>query len=185
MKERILELRKKGLTIDEIIKEIGCAKSTVSYHINNNGLGGKIITEKLISEINEFYLSHSKKETAKHFGVGTSTVTKYTKNKRLCLTDDERKEKAVKAVVKRRQKIKEMAVEYKGGSCQRCDYNKYIGALEFHHMDPNEKDFLISRKGHCTSWEKIKKELDKCILVCANCHREVHEEERNNNKGVS
>ena len=184
MKEKILELRKKGLKIDEIVKELGCAKSTVSYHINNNGLGGKVMTYSLISEINEYYLTHTKAETAKHFGIGVSTVTKYTKNKRVYLSEEERKEKAVKAVVKRRQKVKEMAVEYKGGSCQRCGYDKYVGALEFHHMDPNEKDFLISRKGYCTSWGKIKKELDKCILVCANCHREVHEEERAN-KGLS
>lgn len=185
MKEKILELRRNGLTIDEIVNEVDCAKSTVSYHIKNNGLGGKVITDELIDKINEYYLTHSKNETAKYFGIGGSTVTKYTKNKRIYLTDDERKEKAVKAVVKRRQKIKEMSVEYKGGSCQKCGYDKYIGALEFHHLDPNEKDFLISKKGHCASWEKVKKELDKCILVCANCHREVHEEERNKNKGLS
>jgi hypothetical protein len=142
------------------------------------------IEKTKISEIQEYYLTHSLEETAKFFNIGKTTVKKYAK-KRVYLTEEERKEKAVKSVVKRRKKIKELAVEYKGGKCERCGYNKYIGALEFHHKDPNEKDFLISRKGHCTSWEKIKKELDKCILVCANCHREIHEEERNNNKGLS
>jgi hypothetical protein len=84
----------------------------------------------------------------------------------------------VDSVNARRRKIKQMAVEYKGGKCQynECGYNKYIGALEFHHLDPNEKDFSIGRSGHCTSWEKVKKELDKCVLVCANCHREIHGE---------
>lgn len=81
---------------------------------------------------------------------------------------------AVDAVVKRRKKVKQLAVDYKGGKCSKCDYKKCIDALEFHHIDPKEKDFNISRKGHCTNWERIKLELDKCILVCANCHREIH-----------
>lgn len=67
-----------------------------------------------------------------------------------------------------------MAVAYKGGVCQCCKYNKYIGALEFHHINPDEKDFGISVKGYTISWENNKKELDKCVLVCSNCHREIH-----------
>lgn len=147
---------------------------------------GKKISDELIHKINELYNSgKSSREVAKEVGVSKTTVLEYVKPKTNRLTDEERKANRVKSVTKRRQTLKKMAIEYKGGSCQRCGYDKYIGALEFHHMDPNEKDFLISRKGHCTSWEKIKKELDKCILVCANCHREIHEEERNNNKGLS
>jgi len=82
---------------------------------------------------------------------------------------------AVDAVQKRRENVKILAVEYKGGKCQNpeCGYNKYVGALEFHHTD-GDKDFGISTKGHCRSWEIIKKELDKCIMLCSNCHKEVH-----------
>lgn len=69
--------------------------------------------------------------------------------------------------------IKEMAVRYKGGECVKCGYNKCIGALEFHHVDRTQKDFNISHKGYTRSWEKVKEELDKCELVCANCHREI------------
>lgn len=50
---------------------------------------------------------------------------------------------------------------------------EYIGALEFHHKD-GEKDFGIAAKGHTKSWERIKEELDKCVLVCSNCHKEIH-----------
>jgi formate-dependent nitrite reductase cytochrome c552 subunit len=46
--------------------------------------------------------------------------------------------------------------------------------LEFHHLEPSEKDFGIGSKGHTRSFEKIKLELDKCNLLCANCHREEH-----------
>lgn len=68
--------------------------------------------------------------------------------------------------------MRRKAIEYKGGVCQLCGYDKCTEALEFHHyMD--EKNFGISQKGYTRSWEKVKKELDICILLCANCHREV------------
>ena len=67
-----------------------------------------------------------------------------------------------------------MAIEYKGGVCERCGYNRCIEALEFHHTDSKGKDFSISEKGYTRSWTMVKKELDKCILLCANCHREIH-----------
>lgn len=80
----------------------------------------------------------------------------------------------VEAVQKRRQKVKQMSVEYKGGKCEKCGYNKCIAALDFHHINPNEKEFGISFRGYTRSWEKVKQELDKCMLLCANCHRELH-----------
>jgi len=81
----------------------------------------------------------------------------------------------VQATQRRREDVKKMAIAYKGGECSICGYNKCVAALEFHHLNPNEKDFGISAKGYTRSWEKIKEELDKCIMVCANCHREIHE----------
>ena len=80
----------------------------------------------------------------------------------------------VEAVQRRRDKIKEMSVQYKGNKCCMCGYDKYIGALEFHHLDSSQKDFGISAKGYTRSFEKVKEELDKCILVCSNCHKEIH-----------
>ncbi|MBP7057990.1 hypothetical protein KBB06_01465 [Candidatus Gracilibacteria bacterium] len=76
------------------------------------------------------------------------------------------------AVAKRRKNIRQQAISYKGGKCHLCGYNRCIEALEFHHFDTN-KEFGISQKGYTRSWETVKKELDKCILLCANCHREV------------
>lgn len=62
-----------------------------------------------------------------------------------------------------------------GGCCSRCGYKRNIAALEFHHLDPNEKEFQIDlRHFSNSSLEKLKQELDKCILLCANCHREEH-----------
>jgi len=67
--------------------------------------------------------------------------------------------------------LKELAFEYLGGKCRVCGYNRCLSAIDFHHRDPREKDFTISTK---MSWEMIVKELDKCVAVCATCHREVH-----------
>lgn len=73
-----------------------------------------------------------------------------------------------------RKFYKVWGVEYKGGKCQYCGYNKCLEALDFHHLDPRKKDFNMSDRNLTCDWDKIKKELDKCILVCANCHREIH-----------
>jgi len=74
----------------------------------------------------------------------------------------------------KRLRLKDWAVRYKGGKCSLCQYGKCLRALEFHHLDPGEKDFDVSsRLG--TSPEVLRRELDKCILVCSNCHREIHD----------
>lgn len=84
----------------------------------------------------------------------------------------DRREELIKAVAKLRRKIKLLSVQYKGGKCQICGYNKYVGALDLHHIK-GQKSFSIGDKGYTRSWERTKQELDKCILVCANCHREL------------
>ena len=67
-----------------------------------------------------------------------------------------------------------MVIEYKGGKCMLCGYDKYEGALDLHHIDDSKKEFGLSTRGLTRSWEKTKQEADKCLLVCANCHRELH-----------
>ena len=63
---------------------------------------------------------------------------------------------------------------YKGGKCEYCNYDTYVGALEFHHKDPSGKDFTISKiKSHKFD-DVIIAELDKCLLLCSNCHKEEH-----------
>jgi hypothetical protein len=89
-------------------------------------------------------------------------------------TYKDRAEYLKKAVVKRRRKIKELLIAYKGGECCICSYKRYAGALDLHHLDVKQKDFGLSVRGLTRAWEKSKKEADKCVLVCANCHREIH-----------
>lgn len=79
------------------------------------------------------------------------------------------------AVKKRRRKLREMARTSKGNKCIICGYDKCQRALSFHHLDPSKKEFNLSAKGLTRSWDKIEKEIEKCVLVCANCHMEIHE----------
>ena len=77
------------------------------------------------------------------------------------------------SVILWRKRVKQKLIEYKGGKCDFCGYDKCNRSLQFHHLDPNEKDFSIS--GKSLSFEKLKSEVDKCVLVCANCHCEIHD----------
>jgi len=77
-----------------------------------------------------------------------------------------------------RMRAKNELIEYKGGCCSKCGYDKRVpGAYDFHHRDPNEKEFSIS-KYSVLNIGRLKKEVDKCDLVCKNCHAEIHDADR-------
>ncbi len=227
-REKILELRKKGYTINDIVSELGCAKSTISYHINKNNLGGNIngflfgisdekireiismknnnktypeilskieITEdklikicrnhkinrvsntisKTFDKVNilDYYLKvKSLKKTALYFNTSRSTIRKFIDDENI-LQKRGRTISKSQSVIDWRKRSKMKLIEYKGGKCEICGYNKSINALHFHHRNSEEKDFQIGGKSY--SFEKLKKEADKCIMVCSNCHSEIHE----------
>jgi hypothetical protein len=77
---------------------------------------------------------------------------------------------------RQRTRVKRRCVEYKGGKCQSCGYCKSMRVLSFHHRDPEQKEFSIAGK-MTWAWARLMKELDKCDLLCANCHLETHDEE--------
>lgn len=70
--------------------------------------------------------------------------------------------------------LKQFCINYKGGKCQNCGYCKNTSALAFHHLDPLTKDFNISEVNGTMFSLKLQQELDKTILVCFNCHQEIH-----------
>jgi hypothetical protein len=70
-------------------------------------------------------------------------------------------------------RYKQQAVDYKGGKCEKCGYNKCLACLDFHHIDPSQKD-PDWRKMNKRAFKNIKDELDKCTLLCKNCHGEKH-----------
>lgn len=178
LKEKIIELRKEGKSFGKISEELKCSQSTVSKWCNYADLSDiglkkyKELSLEEIEELKDFYKTHTKKETALKFGISETTVIKHSDKK------SKVKVNLLETRLKRRNLIKIKAVEYKGGKCSRCNYDRCITALDFHHINPEEKDFTIA-KYYNLSWDKIKIELDKCILVCANCHREIHYEIKN------
>jgi len=173
-KEILVEYVKSGLSLGDISKQVGKGKTTVRYWLdkyklktNNLSFKDKGVVEygdsrccircKNDKPISEFYQRRGKEGGSVYCKICTSEQT--TERQRL---------------------FKGLCVEYKGGKCQveGCGYNKYIGALEFHHLDPTQKDFSISDVKGYKFTKKITEELDKCILVCSNCHREIHEIKR-------
>ena len=72
-----------------------------------------------------------------------------------------------------RQKLKLNLLRAHGSQCSICGYNKCMSALEFHHLNSEEKEFSLGQNTNIAT-EKALKETEKCILICANCHREIH-----------
>ena len=86
---------------------------------------------------------------------------------------DNNTRKHQKTILRRSMKLQ--AVKLLGGKCCKCGYNKCIDALEFHHENQDEKEFKLG-SGNTMSWKDYKSEAMKCILVCSNCHKEIHSE---------
>lgn len=170
-KQLVIELRKSGKTYNEIHDLTGVAKSSISDICRPVGLGGQqnvvVLTEELIKHAQELYNKIGNiKKVAKEVGVCSQRLSK------ILILNEPSNISRNEAVVNWRKRTKIKLIEYKGGKCECCGYSKCIEALEFHHLDPSKKDFQIS--GTSKSFEILKNEADKCILVCANCHREIH-----------
>jgi hypothetical protein len=73
----------------------------------------------------------------------------------------------------RKEQIKKLKLHF-GGKCTKCGYNKYLQALDFHHLDPKEKEFGLGENRSGRSFKKMIEEASKCALLCCRCHREVH-----------
>lgn len=177
LKEKILTLREEGQSYNEIANKLACSKATISYHckranLNNIGLSKDKTTNELVLKIHELEENgFGNLEISKKLNLGITTVRKY------CSIKIKRKRNFTKSecVSNWRQRMKIKAVDYKGGECIVCGYKKSMRSLSFHHLNPNNKEFSLA-SGNTRSWEKMKKELDKCVLVCSNCHAEIHDE---------
>lgn len=170
IKEQVIKLRRKGLTYNEIRDITKVKNTTISDIVRPLNLGGnsiKKLTPELIEEIQDKYNEIGNlKKVVKLYHISferLSKVIKHGKKKKISNTE---------AVESWRKRKKKALVEYKGGKCQCCGYSKCIEALEFHHLNPNIKNFTIS--GKSKSFNSLKSEVDKCILVCSNCHKEIH-----------
>lgn len=158
LKELYIDLKKSQR---EIASELNVSQTTVRYHLLQNSIsrrkkhdytisGTKTCSKcKLVKNFSDFY---RKKNNA---------PTSYCKECNLLLSKE------------RNRSAKEECISFLGGKCISCGFNKYVGALEFHHLDPKSKDFEISKRYREFN-DAIKKELSKCVLLCSNCHKMVH-----------
>lgn len=170
LKAKVIKLRKEGKTYNQIHEITKVAKSSISDICRPLNLGGPQIIEltpTLIAKAQALYDEIGNiKEVAKQLGIGFSRLSKVISlNKSKSTTKSE-------AVINWRKRTKLRLIEYKGGKCEICGYNRCPEALEFHHINPEEKSFTIS--GNSRSFNTLKLEADKCILVCSNCHKEIH-----------
>ncbi len=84
----------------------------------------------------------------------------------------------VEKAKEKRGKNKRLAIEYLGGKCRRCGLVTLIYTIyDFHHKDEKSKEYQIAKYLGSRNWARLKRELDKCTLLCANCHRAIHWEE--------
>ena len=193
LKEQILLLRKQEKSYRRIESELNCSRGVISYHCqklstnekiklnNRHALATKLKaiqqwpkqTRELIRALYLFDIYAT--EIANLLNLKVEHVLAFCKDifkpkKQIPISNYE-------GVKKRRKKLKLMSVIYKGGKCQKCGYNDCIEALVFHHIDKaKNKNFTIASRSN-VAWKTIKPELDKCILLCSNCHAKVHAEE--------
>lgn len=137
----------------------GTTKSIRTDALNQVTIGG---CSNMTGEANKICAKCGKKFAPK----------KQAKTRRYCYQCQPEEEKITGTST--RKLIKRWALEYKGNKCSCCGYDTCSQALEFHHLNMSEKDFSISDRDIKLDWDSIKKELDKCIVVCSNCHREIH-----------
>ena len=166
-RQRLEALVDRGLTIAEIAHEVGLSRGAVRHWLMVYGL------RTLRARGESAAIARASKEaglltvtmTCRHHGE-TEFVLEgrgYYRCKR-CRAD---------AVVRHRQKLKTTLVEEAGGRCCICGYDRFAGALEFHHLDPSEKRLALSSQGVTYSLDRLRGEAKKCVLLCANCHAEV------------
>lgn len=165
-KEQLEDLLARDLTLREIASELGRSQSTVNYWLRQHGLktnrghGRRAAALAALEQgVNRF--DH---ECRRH---GKTAFLVFKDGRSRC------GKCSSEAVQRRRETVKENLAAERGGKCAICGYNRYIGALQFHHVDRKTKMFGISGKGITRAIERSREEARKCVLLCANCHAEV------------
>jgi len=154
-----------GLTLNEMARSVNRDISTVRYWLRRYGLkatGGSRRRET--REAKRRGLRHIERRCPQH---GRTRFVLENRGSYRCM-------KCRRADVSAwRRRAKQRLVEEAGGKCKACGYDRYLGALQFHHLDPSTKTFSLSRRGCTRAFAELKAEAAKCVLLCANCHAEV------------
>jgi hypothetical protein len=158
-----------GLSIYTIGKKFNKAPTTIKYWLNKYNLKTKNKSFKdgyhgKGKGVNDYFCTTCKIPITKQTGYIRKNRNGFAPECKNCTSN--------KSKLKRKNN-KERAIEYKGGCCSRCGYDKNIASLEFHHLDPSQKEITPSKLTN-REWKVLKEEIDKCTLLCSNCHREEH-----------
>lgn len=154
------ELVLEGLTVRAIAERLGLSYATVQHWLRRHGLKTRRAAQPRGDGARTL-----ERQCPVH---GLTSFVKYSAG------DHHRCEECRKErVVARRRKLKALLVEEAGGGCVLCGYDRYAGALQFHHLDPATKAFGLGMRGLARSLERCREEARKCALLCANCHAEV------------
>lgn len=143
-----------------------CQKK-LPYAIKIEGVTKRIYKRKYCLECSPF--GEKRKTIAERYGDLTCQLCKQPFIYKKCYTTHKFCGACIGAI--ERFRIKKKLVDYKGGKCECCGYDRCVAALDFHHQ--GDKLFQIGGS-HCRKFEKLKDEVDKCRLLCSNCHREQH-----------
>lgn len=176
----IIELRRKGLTFPQIRNELKIPLSTISkvcksYGLNVNPKHRPINDEEIINWQRMYDDGSTVEQVALFFKRSRNTVrVRINTRKRSFRSLEEQKQYMSKYIGAHKRRIKQILVKEHGGKCVRCGYDRNIKALQFHHINPKEKEFSLSQTTR--SLQSARKEMKKCILLCANCHVEVEHE---------
>jgi transposase len=160
-KSELEDLVERGMSIAQIADAVERSKSTVRHWLREYGIQTRPATRR------GWNASGAMRMTLECPHHGATEFQRRTAGGYRCLKCRS------EAVSRRRRKVKQMLVEEAGGRCQACGYNRYIGALEFHHLDPATKKFALSHRGVARSIARARAEAAKCALLCSNCHVEV------------
>jgi transposase len=165
-KERLEDLVAQGASLNDLAEVLGLSISSVRHWLEKYGLktAGAGWKREQTRRAREAGLKHITRECSHH---GMTTYVLEGRGYYRCV----RCRKA--AVSKWRRNAKLKLIEGAGGSCVLCGYDKHASALHFHHLDPSEKRYPLSRAGHTRNFAEALVEAKKCILLCANCHAEV------------
>jgi transposase len=174
-----------GRSIESIAKEVGKHPSTVGYWVKQHGLRSPHAdrhaakgapSPEVVAALVEEGLSIQ--QMAERLGVGATTVRHWLRRYGLMTVRARRSAgemRGQRVVIRecRRHGFTAWVLSGTGGRCILCGYDRYAGALQFHHLDPSTKSFALSVQGVARSLEKARAEAAKCVLICANCHAEV------------
>ena len=178
---KIHALREKGFSYRQIVKALGCSKATVAYHCSKSERE-KPLPHRSLSSIpkdSQPMLTWLLEAGVRKVDISDALDLPYRQVLRFsnsCETSVDRSTLTNYEKVKlRRRHLKMLAVAFKGGACTRCGYDRSLRAFCFHHPEPLEKEFTVSQITN-RSWKTVKQEVAKCVLLCANCHMEEHDE---------